>query len=238
MRSPTGARVYVSFHLFHMPRPHKEPGLFCSLAVHLPLAPMAADLVTIIETVAVTQFLTPGAKSLGEVALERGQRLATAAVQLLKNVGREPQPVEPKLLVPLVQAAALETDETLSDKWAALLANAADPAQQVAVQPGFVEVLRQLTPTDALVLDALGYPPGSRRDRVPSGRLMLKQFAYLNLPVGALTLSMDNLLRLRLCVAVPQRIAGVVPERPETPSEVISTAFGTQFLLACRVPTK
>ena len=70
----------------------------------------------------------------------------------MKNVGREPQPGEPKLLVPLVQAAALETDESLAEKWAALLANAADSAQRVAVRPAFVEVLRQLIADDAEML--------------------------------------------------------------------------------------
>lgn len=116
---------------------------------------MAADLVTIIETVAITQFLTPGAKSIGEAALERGQNVAKAAVQFLKNVGREPQPVEPKVLVPLVQAAALETDEALADKWAALLANAADPASTLIITPIYVDILRQLTPQEANLLTFL-----------------------------------------------------------------------------------
>lgn len=183
------------------------------------------------------KFVGPAAESLGKVAWERAQQLGQQAHQLLTAVGREPQPVEPKLLVPLVQAAALETDELLAEKWAVLLANAADPEKRIAVQPGFVEVLRQLTPTDALVLDALGYPPGSRRSRVPSSQLMLTQFDYLNLPAGALVLSVDNLLRLRLCVTVPERKGGLIPERPERPSQIVSTLFGTQFLLACKTPT-
>jgi hypothetical protein len=68
-------------------------------------------------------------------------------------VGREPQPVEPKILLPLVQAASLEADETLVEKWAALLANAADPTQKAKVQPSFVEAVRQLTPADAQLLE-------------------------------------------------------------------------------------
>lgn len=86
---------------------------------------------------------------------ERAQQLGTQATALLTAVGREPQPVEPKLLLPLVQAAALESDSTLAEKWAALLANAADPAQRIMVQPGFAEVLRQLTTLEAQILSEL-----------------------------------------------------------------------------------
>ncbi|MBO2010873.1 Abi-alpha family protein [Hymenobacter negativus] len=193
---------------------------------------MAADLVTLIETVAITQFLSPGAKSLGEAALERGQRLATAAVQLLKNVGREPQPVEPKLLVPLVQAAALESDESLSDRWAALLANAADSAQRVAVQPGFVEVLRQLTPADALLLHSLYYPP--KGSGLPASQRMLKQFDGLGLSYADINLSVDNLIRLHLCVGRTER--GGMFYDPDRPSQIGATVFGKQFMQACSAP--
>jgi len=101
------------------------------------------------------KFVGPAAEHLGKAAWERAQALGKNAAQLLATVGREPQPVEPKVLVPLVQAAALETDPGLSERWAALLANAADPEQRVKVQPGYAEVLRQLTPIDAQILKLL-----------------------------------------------------------------------------------
>lgn len=62
---------------------------------------------------------------------EKTKSFGARATAHLAAVGREPQPVEPKLLLPLVQAASLETNEALAEKWAALLANAADPAQRV-----------------------------------------------------------------------------------------------------------
>jgi hypothetical protein len=68
----------------------------------------------------------------------------------LVAVGREPQPVEPKLLLPLAQAASLETNEALAEKWAALLANAADPTQRVGAHPGYIQVLQQRSSDDAL----------------------------------------------------------------------------------------
>lgn len=83
------------------------------------------------------------------------------------------------MLLPLVQAAALESDVSLVEKWAALLANAADPTQRVQVQPAFAEVLRQLTPTDALVLQKLYFPAGTQPGRSPAGSIMLKQLVAL-----------------------------------------------------------
>jgi hypothetical protein len=116
---------------------------------------VAADLVTIATTAALTQFVGPAFKHLGEQALERAKQVASKAADLLAAVGREPQPVEPKLLLPLVQAASLETDPVLSAHWAALLANAADPIQQIAVHPSYADILRQITPTEAKLLSEL-----------------------------------------------------------------------------------
>jgi hypothetical protein len=107
---------------------------------------MAADLITLAEGALLTQFLTPTAKHYGEAALKRIQRLGDRAKAMLVGAGREPQGVEEKVLFPLVQAASLESDPTLAERWAALLANAADPAQKSPVQP------RQLTPMDVRVL--------------------------------------------------------------------------------------
>jgi hypothetical protein len=101
------------------------------------------------------KFVGPAAESLGKVAWERAQQLGTKATALLAAVGREPQPVEPKLLVPLVQAASLETDESLADKWAALLANSADSASRQVIKPAFIEILRQLTSEEGVLLSKL-----------------------------------------------------------------------------------
>lgn len=116
---------------------------------------MAADLITLAEGALLTQFLTPTAKHYGEVALKRIQQLGDRTKALLTSVNREPQTVEEKTLFPLVQAASLEADPLLAEKWAALLANAADPAQRVPVHPSYVEILRQLTPTEAKLLEEL-----------------------------------------------------------------------------------
>jgi hypothetical protein len=202
---------------------------------------MAADLVTLIETVAITQFLTPGAKSLGEAALERAQRISKAAVQLLARVGREPQPVEPKVLVPLVQAAALETNEALSARWAALLANAADPAQRVQVQPSFAGVLRELTPVEAHVLERVyaGVTAETFQTGAEPESVIVDAYAQeLGLSPTDFGVCMDNLIRLRLCGLRTRAFNIEQLSVALTPAIwVIPTRFGQAFLLACTPPT-
>ena len=162
--------------------------------------------------------------------------LFTKAQHLLAATGREPQSIEPKLMVPLVNAARLEADDTLVDKWAALLANAVDSAQRIQVQPAFVEVLRQLTPTDALVLQKLYFPAGIQPGRSPAGSIMLQQLMALGSEKDQITVSVDNLLRLRLCVGGEVK-SGIIPDDPARPVYILSTAFGTQFMLACTPPS-
>lgn len=106
------------------------------------------------------------------------------------------------MLLPLVQAAALEAEETLSAKWAALLANASDPAKLVDVTPAFVEVMRQLTPLDTLILNRLYFHRNGRGEFVGGlSRVdtfydteMLKDFSSKG------EISIDNLIRLGLAV--------------------------------------
>jgi len=188
------------------------------------------------------KFVGPAAEHLGKLALERAQQLSERATALLSAVGREPQPVEPKLLVPLVQAASLETDETLSEKWAALLANAADPAQRVAVQPGFAEVLRQLTPTDARVAGLLYEKAVYDQERVRHAPTVISTAGFaesLGLSLKELAVSIDGLFRLRLC-DIPASVIYVRGKDELPPASfwsVVPTLFGFEFMLAVTPPT-
>nr|GFA12373.1 hypothetical protein [Tanacetum cinerariifolium] len=116
--------------------PTKSRGFF------IPCLPMAADLVTILETVAVTQLLTPTGKALGETILERGKQMAGKAAAYLATVGRQPQTVAEKLLVPMelgltYNELAISIDELtrlkLCDANSASFVKMADPAKQLRV---------------------------------------------------------------------------------------------------------
>lgn len=182
------------------------------------------------------KFVGPAAEHYGKLALERAQQLGAKATALLAQVGREPQPVEPKLLLPLVQAASLETDERLAEKWAALLANAADPAQRAKVQPGYAEVLRQLSTDDASVLTHI-YAEYDWNDEQPPRLLAVDDVeSHFKWDTTRLNLSLDNLLRLRLVDALVAAVYGPAPTlRGNTDLGI--TVYGEQFLKAVTPPT-
>jgi hypothetical protein len=180
---------------------------------------MATDLVTIATTAVLSQFLGPSAKHLGEQA-----------------VGREPKPVEPKVLLPLVQAASLESDPVLAEKWAALLANAADPAKRIAMHPSYADVLRQLSPLDAQVLQFI-YSDHELADDDVFSHVPTFQDVILKFEQGdpEMLAGLDNLQRLLLIKSIAsnaraRRIHGEGQQRLEV------TAYGGQFMLAVTPP--
>jgi hypothetical protein len=216
---------------------------------------MPADLVTIATTAALTQFVGPMFKHLGEQALERAKQVASTAAAQLKAVGREPQPVEPKLLLPLVQAASLENDPSLADLWAALLANAADPKGTIHVEPAFVEILKQLNPLQVKVLDTLLVMIRPILGNYTNYPFLPYSHIVKRLPSGyqdrELDVARDNLIRLGLFNAqgsfdmtkasvdeelAKDRVGGALKMQSNGNHNVILTALGTAFLEACMPP--
>jgi hypothetical protein len=73
----------------------------------------------------------------------------------IDNAGFEPQQIRDNIWTPVLQEASLQDDETLQDRWANLLANAADPRQINSVLPSFSSILREFTSREARFVDAL-----------------------------------------------------------------------------------
>jgi hypothetical protein len=63
-----------------------------------------------------------------------------------------PAEVSPKLLVPILSYAGYEDNDELRHRWAALLANVANPRTPRLVHPSFPAILAELTPVDASYL--------------------------------------------------------------------------------------
>jgi hypothetical protein len=83
-------------------------------------------------------------------------------IDLLKKVQKkldeaavEPRSIPDRIWLPVMQAALMEDDDTLQDKWASLLANAADPRDTTPVLPSFAAILGEIITRDAVFLDAL-----------------------------------------------------------------------------------
>jgi hypothetical protein len=99
------------------------------------------------------QALADPIREYRERRLQRVSQTVVDGAKLLESVGREPEPVPERILWPLLEAASREDDEDLQGRWAALLANSSSLASPNAVLPAFVEILRQLTPIQAQILD-------------------------------------------------------------------------------------
>lgn len=72
------------------------------------------------------------------------------------------RPVPPKFALPLIEAATLEEDETLHNRWANLLANAMDPKFDEELHPAFISILKEMSSLDALLLEKIeheGFQP-------------------------------------------------------------------------------
>ena len=79
-------------------------------------------------------------------------KLLLRAQQILEEAGLQPKAVNMRVLFPLLETAALEDDETMVERWASLLASAANPNNQSALEASFIEILKQLAPTHAYLL--------------------------------------------------------------------------------------
>jgi hypothetical protein len=111
-------------------------------------------------TAIVKRMLGPAADELAEMwrdqvrmyRYERQLKCVEKAEKMATDAGFTPKAVPIKLLFPLLEGASFEEDENLHTMWAALLANAASPEDGPTVRPGFISVLKQMSPDEALVL--------------------------------------------------------------------------------------
>jgi hypothetical protein len=71
-------------------------------------------------------------------------------------------PIPPRVAIPMLESASLEDDETLQEVWARLIANSTDPHFTAALHPGYIEIVRQMSPDEAIILSSFlklkGYP--------------------------------------------------------------------------------
>lgn len=85
--------------------------------------------------------------------IARGHDTVITAGTMVEKAGREVRPVPGRILMPILEHASIEEDDDLRTKWAALLANAATPEFGTYVLPAYAEILRQITPVQAKMLD-------------------------------------------------------------------------------------
>src|SRR4051812_10152986 len=84
---------------------------------------------------------------------KRQLRLLQEVKRLIEHSGADIKPIATRLFFPVLEAASIEGDDEMQTRWAALLANEATNVGYV--HPSFIDVLRQLAPQDAGLLDKL-----------------------------------------------------------------------------------
>ncbi len=170
---------------------------------------------------------------------------------MLNQAGIEPKSVPLRVLVPLLEGAALEDDDNLSTKWAALLANTATPGYRVDLMPAFSNILSQLSSTDVKILDALLKHKGHHKSSPKDIFLLAFPFTIkesTNLSDKEYDLAVDNIARLGLCVTstntLPIKIQQDLQKLHDLDHKLIrrdiliATQLGVEFLKACTQPVR
>jgi hypothetical protein len=147
----------------------------------------------------------------------------------LEAAGMSPRRVPLRVLAPLLEGGSLEDDEDLSERWAALLANAAGDKHNVP--PSFPKVLSELEPVEAVIMDDLYQltmrlaPEFRRRQHGLNG---LDTARLLGLSEDEYHYHAGNLVRLGLAESPPE---------PSSPILVLAD-FGRAFIRACWPPDR
>jgi abortive infection alpha-like protein len=153
---------------------------------------------------------------LGHVRIRNLARLMDTTQKILQQREvAEPIPVSPTLAVPLLRAAADESQEELQEFWARLIAAAMDPATASKVRPSFIDTLRAFAPMDVRVFD-WAIRKGYKEEITNPFQTAMKEIGGTQ---DELVVSFENLNNLR-CFSIA--------------SQPIFTAFGRLLADLCR----
>ena len=108
-----------------------------------------------------TKLLGPGVEATGEIIADRLRllrfqlqvRLLRKAEEIAQAEGFPRKAINGKVLFSLLQAADLEDNNDMQERWASLLASAINANNKTVLEPSFIEILKQLTPSHAYLLE-------------------------------------------------------------------------------------
>jgi len=175
---------------------------------------------------------------------KREVRILNDAKEFLQQNGIEPQSVPLKTLAPILESGSLEEDETMLKRWSALLATAADPNRGKNVQSSFPEILNQLSPLEAkmldLIFDMINEKGISRREWTSRGAVGEGLCTFLKISEQDFEIAIDNLYRLRLC-SPPSTGLDFIDNKNHrfqlsTKELICITSLGYAFVSACKIP--
>ncbi len=77
------------------------------------------------------------------------------AIHIKRKIEGKTTPVLPKHLIPILEYASLEDSNEIINLWAGLIANATDPNKNFQIKRLFIEILSNLDPIDAQIIEHL-----------------------------------------------------------------------------------
>lgn len=145
--------------------------------------------------------------------------------------GINPQQVNMKVLTPLLENCALESEPALQTRWAALLANAADPNFKEPVRPDFVKILSEVTANEVRIMDHMyNYLSSVAREQWHRCPFLVGDLKNaLGIPERECELARENLLRLRICGMAAAHLG---PDAQQYQG-IHLTPYGYTFVTAC-----
>lgn len=199
-------------------------------------------------TAIVKRMLGPAADEVAEmlrdqVRLYRYGRQLTCfekAAKMAEEAGFQASPVPPKILFPLLEGVSLEEDDKMHIMWAALLANATNPASTDSVRPSFIAVLKQLASDEARLLNWFYGEVEERNKAVPRLSVEFKfdelTRAYRSLQNHSslgdeFVICLSNLEVADLIGRIDHKVNNEILPR------YVSRSRGVAFYRACRPPT-
>jgi hypothetical protein len=175
---------------------------------------------------------------IGYLRLKNLVKIIKKTEKLLNKNNIQPKDIKLKILLPLLNYSSLEEDENLQDKWANLLTNALDPERSKYIMPIYFEILKDLTPIEANLLDFLynkimGMPEDLKQpDRVTYLFIIKEDIMQgFNLTEEDYNVYLDNLIRLNLC-SDPRFDLNI---GPKIPNSIKLTKLGISFIGSCKI---
>jgi hypothetical protein len=214
-----------------------DPTVAITVASALGLSPAAGKLLE--------RALGPAADDVGEIIRakvnSRRNRVIERAAAKLNEAKIEPREVPLRLLGPIVQHAALEDDENLADKWAALLANAAAGEKGADVSQRFAHILSLLTPLEARFFEMVANPKViANASRMLGGRpvSMKEALEQAGFADPDLLLLVNSLLSHGLFqkIGAERTPSGAVVWKLDGRDRYEISPLGMAFLRACTMP--
>jgi hypothetical protein len=181
--------------------------------------------------------------------IERAADLLMRAKAECERCGIKPESVSEKFFMPWIENASNEDDESLQAKWVSLLVNAADPEHKVEVRPDFAQILSELAPKDAQILDWLYHAVINLAQKQAddwnktgtTAKEIVKVFPKISREDVALAI--DNNRRLGLFSNLPgspfqDLVRGNLLLSGAGSECVCLTSYGVAFVRACQGPTE